>query len=156
MKQIAIFSAAVVLVAASAQGSDSSSADGSLSDVVLAHELRTAFYVHAPSSLSAKVSRAVRSWCSSEDRQRLANTTPANSDTVDWLCANQKLRYYRSIYINGHKGPYVLVCEDNGTSSLKYFGVDLVADMITGGACVPAELDGTAYQLYFEGVNVEE
>lgn len=48
-----------------------------------------------------------------------------------------------------------MVCEDNGTSSLKYFGVDLVATIIEDGSCVSAEFDGTAYQLHFGSVGGE-
>ena len=100
------------------------------------------------------MSKTVRSWCSSADRERTADSNEANAKTVGWLCAKHKLRYFRSVYVNGDKGPHGLVCEDNGTSRLKYFGTDLVAEVVEGGECVPAEFDGAAYQLQFESVNV--
>ena len=154
MNRIVVFFSAIAVIAPAAHSDDSST--GNLPGIVLTHEIRTAFYEHAPSSLSAKVSVAVRSWCSSADREQLANSTPANAETVGWLCANRKLRFYRSVYVTGDKGPHVLVCEDYGPSSLKYFGMDMVSSIVTHGGCVPAEFDGTAYQLHFEDVNVED
>ena len=122
--------------------------------VIVADRIRAAFYEHAPNTLSAAMSKAVRSWCSSADRERTADSNKANAETVGWLCAKHKLRYFRSIYVNGEKGSHGLVCEDNGTSSLKYFGTDLVVSVIEDGECVPAEFDGTVYQLQFESVNI--
>lgn len=135
------------------RGEEVSATDAQLSDIVLTHELRTAFYEHAPLTRSAAVSKVVRSWCSGADRERVANGNKSNAETVDWLCAKNKLRYFRSVYVNGAKGPHMLVCEDNGTSSLKYFGTDLVADVLEEGACVSAEFNGTTYELYFNSAN---
>lgn len=128
-------------------------ADAQLSDVVIADELRTAFYEHAPLIRSAAVSKSVRSWCSGPDRGKVANSNESHAETVGWLCAKTKLRYFRSVYVNGDKGPHMLVCEDNGTSSLKYFGVDLVDGLIEEGACVSVEFNGTTYELYFNSPN---
>jgi hypothetical protein len=140
-------------IATVARGDEVRSTDPQLSDVVIADEIRTAFYEHAPVVLAAAISKAVRSWCSGADREDLANRNKLNVETLGWLCGKNKLRYFRSVYVNGEKGPHVLVCEDNGTSSLKYFGVDLVADVIEEGACVPAEFNGAAYELYFDRID---
>ena len=112
--------------------------DPQLAEVILAHELRTAFYERAPFTRAAAAAKAVRAWCSGADR-----------DSGGWLYAKKELRYFRSVYVNGDKGPHMLVCEDNGTSSLKYFGVDLVDGLIEEGACVSVEFNGTTYELYF-------
>lgn len=136
-----------------AWGDEVKSPDAQLSDVVIADELRTAFYQHAPVALSATVSKAVRSWCSGADRERVANSNKSTAESVGWLCAKKKLRYFRSVYVNGALGPHVLVCEDNGTSSLKYFGIDLVADVLGEGVCVRADFNGTTYEFYFDNVN---
>jgi len=134
-------------------GEEVSATDAQLSEIVMTHELRTAFYEHAPLTRSAAVSKAVRSWCSGADRERVANSNESNAETVGWLCAKNELRYFRSVYVNGGKGPHILVCEDNGTSGLKYFGTDLVADVLEGGVCVSAEFNGTTYELYFNSAD---
>jgi hypothetical protein len=110
-------------------------------EIVLVHELRTAFYEHAPKSLARAMSSAVVAWCS-------AGRSEPIERALSWLCRGQKLVYFRSVYVSGGKGPHGLVCEDNGTSSLKYFGMDLVADVIDDRSCVPAEFDGSRYKLY--------
>ncbi len=106
--------------------------------------------------LARQLSKAVVAWCSSADREPVAASDEANAATVGWLCGQHRLRYFRSVYVTGPKGPHALVCEDNGTSSLKYFGIDLVAEVIADGACVPAEFDGSVYQLVFDNVNRAE
>jgi hypothetical protein len=122
-------------------------------EIMIADEVRMAFYEQAPSSLAAAMSKAVGLWCLTADRRRVADSGKSNSETVEWLCERHKLHYFRNVYVTGTRGPHGLVCEDSGTSSLKYFGVDLVTQLIEYGSCVPAELDGTAYQLHFESVN---
>jgi hypothetical protein len=139
------------LVATSAYANNASSNGGQ--EIVIADEVRTAFYEPAPLVLATPMSRAVDTWCSAADRRRIAESGKANAETVGWLCGSRKLRYFRNVYVTGTKGNHGLVCEDNGTSSLRYFGVDLVASIIRDGSCVPAELDGAAYQLHFESVN---
>ena len=47
-------------------------------EIVIADELRTAFYEHAPRSLAAAMSKAVVAWCSSE-------RSAPGSDAVSWL-----------------------------------------------------------------------
>jgi len=121
--------------------------------IIIADEARTAFYERAPGSLAGEMSKAVGSWCSTADRRRIADSGKANAETVGWLCGRDKLRYFRNVYVTGTKGPHGLVCESNGTSSLRYFGVDLVNESVEFGSCVPVELDGTVYQLRFENVN---
>lgn len=117
----------------------------SLQEVVIADELRTAFYEHAPLSLATEMSKAVSSWCSSSRSE----AAPA---AVGWLCRGNKPVYFRSVYVNGSKGKHGLVCENNGTSTLKYFGMDLVAERIANSSCVAAEYDGSVYALYVEKV----
>ncbi|MBV6417316.1 MAG: hypothetical protein CMLOHMNK_01963 [Steroidobacteraceae bacterium] len=61
--------------------------------------------------------------------------------------------YFRSVYINGERGSHGLVCEDYDSSTFKYLGMDLVAESIADGSCVPAErYSGSEYELYVEGV----
>jgi hypothetical protein len=122
-------------------------------EIIIADEVRTAFYEQAPRSLAGGMSKAVGSWCSTADRRRVAGSGKANAETVGWLCGRDNLRYFRNVYVTGTKGPHGLVCESNGTSSLRYFGVDLVNESIEFGSCVPAALRGTVYQLSFESVN---
>jgi len=122
-------------------------------EVVIADELRTAFYEHAPRALATLMSKAVISWCA-KFSQNVATTSEANDD-LGWLCRGQRLAYFRSVYVNGEKGRHGLVCEANGTTSLKYFGIDLVADLIEGESCVSAEFDGEKYSLYFKDRGVD-
>jgi hypothetical protein len=119
--------------------------------IVIADELRTAFYEHAPRSLAAAMSKAVESWCSAAKSASPGNA--AKPEAASWLCQGQELSYFRSVYINGEKGRHGLVCENSGTSTLKYFGIDLVADVVADGSCVPAEFDGAAYRLNLESVD---
>jgi hypothetical protein len=151
MNRKACLCATAALAAASAYANEVS--PSGRVEIVVADEVRTAFYEQAPPSLAAAMSRAAGSWCSSADRHRVADSRKSNAETVGWLCGKHKLRYFRNVYVTGGRGPHGLVCEDNGTSNLKYFGVDLVAAIIEEGSCVPAECDETAYQLHFESVN---
>jgi hypothetical protein len=155
--RLAVVSAALtapaVAVASAAPDDDAKATAAVLSQIVLSHEVRTAFYEHAPMKLSAAMSQAVRVWCSSANRERMTDSNTANADIVSWLCANHKLRYFRKVYVTGARGSRALVCEDNGTSSLKYFGTDLVAEIVEAGKCVPAEFDGTRYELQLESVD---
>jgi hypothetical protein len=34
--------------------------------------------------------------------------------------------------------------------TLKYFGTDLVDEVLADGSCIPAEVDGTTYRLNFK------
>jgi hypothetical protein len=123
-----------------------------LSEIVVADELRSAFYEKAPSAMAAAIGNAVKSWCSSPERSQFAGKGEANSKTVEWLCGRQKLHYFRSIYITGEKGPHGLVCGEG--SSYRYLGVDFVNESIKYGGCVPAESEEKkTYQLYFDVVN---
>jgi hypothetical protein len=148
---VACLGAIATIAAASAYADQGRPSGGT--EIVIADEVRTAFYEHARSSLAAAMSKAVGLWCSTEDRHRVAESGKSNAETVEWLCGRHQLRYFRNVYVTGARGPHGLVCEDVGTSSLKYFGVDLTKDSIEFGSCVPAEWDGTAYQLHFENVN---
>src|SRR5689334_3238124 len=94
-------------------------AGAELSDIVIADEVRTAYYEHAPRSLAAAMSKAVDSWCSVAGKS-------SKSGASSWLCHGNNPVYFRSVYVTGSKGPHGLVCENNGTSALKYFGMDLV------------------------------
>ena len=131
--------AVLVVSPVSADDTDTQSSQ----EIVIADELRTAFYEHAPRSLATTMSKAVVSWCSSYRNE-------SEADLVSWLCRGDKLVYFRSVYVNGAKGRHGLVCENNGTSTLKYFGMDLVADVVADGSCVQAEFDGSVYELYVE------
>jgi len=117
-------------------------------EIVVADEVRTAFYEHAPRALAVAMSRAVESWCSKAGRT--PDEHEAKAETVSWLCGGQKLSYFRSVYVIGTVGSHGLVCESNGTSTLKYFGTDLVDEVVGDGSCVLAELDGTTYRLNFK------
>lgn len=114
----------------------------SLQEIVLADELRTAFYERAPAPLAATMSSAVRLRCMS---------SAPDTETVPWLCSG-RLVYLRSVYVNGARGRHGLVCANDGTSTLKYFGTDLVAEVVAHGSCVRAEFDGNTYKLHVESV----
>ena len=151
MNRVTCLCAIAAFASASAYANEVSPNRGE--EIIIADEVRTAFYEQASGSLAGEMSKAVGSWCSTADRRRIADSGKANAETVGWLCGRDKLRYFRNVYVSGAKGPHGLVCQSNGTSSLKYFGVDLVNESIEFGSCVPAELDGTVYQLRFESVN---
>jgi hypothetical protein len=147
MDRMSTIRAIAVFIASAIYANDS---DGSeLPDISIADEVRTAYYEHAPRRLAAAMSKAVDSWCSAARQM----SKPGASS---WLCRKQKLAYFRSVYVTGTKGGHGLVCEGNGTSTLKYFGVDLVNDVVTGGSCVLAEFDGTVYRLYAENIDSDE
>jgi hypothetical protein len=122
--------------------------DSGTEEIVIADEVRTAFYEHAPRSLAAAMSRAVESWCGTA--RRIPDGREVKAETVRWLCGRQKLSYFRNVYVIGTVGVHGLVCEDNGTSTLKYFGTDLVDEVLADGSCIPAEVDGTTYRLNFK------
>jgi hypothetical protein len=135
----------VTLLVAGLFCADDARAQGS-EEIVIADELRTAFYEHAPRALSTAMSKAVVAWCSSERRA-------PEADAVSWLCGGTNLVYFRSVYINGERGSHGLVCQDLDAPTFKYLGMDLVADSIADGSCVPVErYYGSEYELYLEGV----
>jgi hypothetical protein len=139
----------LVLVVAHAHAAELKSSD--LSEIVVADELRSAFYEKVPSAMAAAIGRAVKSWCSSEARSQFADKAEANAKTVEWLCGKQKLSYFRDVYPSGEKGPHRIVCKEN----LKYMGDDMVMESIEYGSCVPVQLesDWKTYKLNFENVN---
>src|SRR5690349_19213258 len=53
-------------------------------EIVIADELRTAFYEHAPRSLAAAMSKAVGVWCATADHASYKNKSKA--DAASWLC----------------------------------------------------------------------
>jgi hypothetical protein len=142
--------AAVVLVAGWVCA-DESEAQSS-QEIVLVHELRSAFYERAPRSLSAAMSKAVDSWCSTA---RESSTNGSKPKVSTWLCDGRELSYFRSVYINGDKGRHGLVCESYDADTFEYFGLDLVDENLADGTCVVAEFNGEAYELYFESDNGE-
>src|SRR5262245_25727175 len=111
MNRIARSCAATVLLASPLCAGDAHAQ--SSEEIVIADELRTAFYEHAPRSLATQMSKAVVAWCSSD-------RSGTRAVAVGWLCRGEKLVYFRSVYLNGEKGPHGLVCESNGTSALRY------------------------------------
>jgi hypothetical protein len=117
-------------------------------EIVLTHELRSSFYERAPRSLAAAMSNAVDSWCSTADGASYPDQ--ATADALSWLCRKEELSYFRSIYINGSKGRHGLVCE---TFDAKYLGMDLITESVANGSCVPAEFDGSVYELYIQPVS---
>ena len=119
------------------------------SEVVIADEIRTAYYERAPKSLRDSMSRAVKSLCSSTKEIEGANVSK-------WLCQNNKLNYFRSVYVNGNKGAHGLVCEENSSDFFKYFGVDLVPIVLNEGDCISANFDGKNYELVIEEDSFEE
>jgi len=114
-------------------------------EIVLANELRTAFYEHAPRALASAMSQAVATWCSSKHGA-------AESDALSWLCAGGNLVYFRSVYINGDKGPHGLVCEHYDGHAFRYLGLDLAAESVADHSCVPAASDGSRYELVVDEV----
>jgi hypothetical protein len=72
MNQVACLRAIVVLASASAYATDVSPKGGD--EIIIADEVRTAFYEQAPRSMAAVMSKAVGSWCSTEDRHRVADS----------------------------------------------------------------------------------
>lgn len=147
MSRIARTCAVVAIVARPVCAGDASAQ--SPQELVLVHELRTSFYERAPRSLSAAMSEAVESWCS----VRVPSGSDSKREAFAWLCLGKEPSYFRSVYINGNKGPHGLVCENVDLSTYKYLGVDLVADLVADGTCVGAEFVGETYELHVESDN---
>jgi hypothetical protein len=122
--------------------------DEGVVEVIIADELRTAFFEHAPRRLASSMSKAVTLWCSTPPPRTSASSD--EDDPLKWLCQGKKPEYFRNVYVNGQRGRHGLVCKSNGTSSLRYFGVDLVASVLEDESCVAAEYDGEEYTLYFK------
>jgi hypothetical protein len=120
------------------------------SEVIVADELRSAFYEKAPPRVAVAISKAVGAWCASGERRQFADKSKANGETIGWLCGSEKLHFYRSVYLTGARGAHAAVCENDS----KYMGIDMVNELIEFGACVPAESEeNKTYQLYFGAVN---
>ena len=152
MSRIARSCAGVALVASLVCVDDTGAQ--SSQEIVLAHELRTAFYELAPRSLSAAMSEAVASWCSAAAEE--PSRDDSEPEPSSWLCLGQERSYFRSVYINGKKGRHGLVCENHYASSFKYFGMDLVFDVLADRTCVVAEFNGEAYELYVESSHADD
>lgn len=110
--------------------------------VVLQDEMRTAFYEHAPAIQASSMAGAVQSYCANSQQ---GSTVPA------WLCGRPHHRYLISVYLSGAKGPHGLVCEDVGLFKLKYFGVDLVAGLISDHTCLSVECDDKVFHVIAPG-----
>jgi hypothetical protein len=134
----------IALLVGSPSGADETDGKSSV-EIVVADELRSAFYEHAPRSLASAMRKAVVSWCSS-------NRDESHADAVNWLCQGGELAYFRSVYPTGAKGGHGLVCEDNSPYTPKFIGMDAVAEVVADGSCVRAESDGSAYELYVDEV----
>jgi len=114
--------------------------------IVIADEVRTAFYEHAPSSMAREMSAAVLVWC---EQFRDPNGDSSPPKQHQWLCGTYRLEYFRGVYVTGDRGPRGLVCERSGTTELRYFGQDLVNDLLEDGSCVAAHRSSKAtYELY--------
>jgi hypothetical protein len=111
-------------------------------EVIVADELRSAFYEKAPRALATAMSRAVAARCNTPPKAHGSGTE--SDPPLGWLCSGEKLHYLRSVYINGERGPHGLVCE---TGYYKYYGLDFVAELVKEGTCVPVERDRLTYEL---------
>jgi hypothetical protein len=121
-----------------------------LSEIVVADEIRPAFYERAPSKMVIAISKAVSLWCGSSERSRFVNKSEANANTAQWLCGSAKIHYFHNVYITGAKGVHGLVCRDE----YKYVGIDMVNDSIKDGSCVVADTEEkNLYRLYLGDVN---
>jgi hypothetical protein len=149
MNRITCLCSIAVFASASAHVNGASPKGGD-ETIIIADELRSAFYQKAPSKMAAAIGKAVGLWCLTAERHQFADKSEANAKTVEWLCGSQKLHYFGNVYLTGETGPHGLACEDK---LYKYLGVDMVAESIKFGWCVPAESDETVYQMHFENVN---
>ena len=113
------------------------------SEIVFSDEIRTAFYERAPNSLSTKMSKGVTNFCASSNKA-------IESHVNTWLCAKNKLNYFRSVYVTGSKGSHGLVCEASASNFFKYLGTDLLEQVIENSSCVVAEFDGEKYELVIQ------
>jgi hypothetical protein len=119
------------------------------SEIVFSDEIRTAFYERAPHSLGTKMSNGVISFCASSNKA-------IELHVKSWLCAKNKLNYFRSVYVTGSKGPHGLICEASGSSFFKYLGTDLLEQVTEEGSCVVAEFDGEKYELVIQESSEEK
>ncbi|MCP5146349.1 MAG: hypothetical protein H6978_16180 [Gammaproteobacteria bacterium] len=115
-------------------------------DVVIADELRTAYFERAPRGLARSMSKAVSEWCSTD-------SGGPEAEAVGWLCQHTKAMYFRSVYINGERGFHGLVCRTMDSPRFKYVGMDVVEESLVDGECVPVERGYDAeYALYVDRI----
>jgi len=135
-----------LLVALTFCGTNAIAAQPALDQIVIADEVRTAFFEHAPTNLAGQMSVAVRAWC---DQFRDSNRNAAPPTQHRWLCGDHRLEYFRGVYVTGNRGPRGLICEKSGTTDLQYFGLDLVNDLLEDGSCVTAHRSSKdTYELF--------
>ena len=99
MNRITCLCSVAVFASASAHASGASPKGGD--EIIIADELRSAFYEKAPSKVDAAISKAVGLWCLTAERRQFADKSQANAKTVQWLCRSQKLHYFGNVYITG-------------------------------------------------------
>jgi hypothetical protein len=87
-------------------------------------------------------------WCREQSRPGPKGENHSPAEIAKWLCSKDGHQYFRSVYVTGGRGPHGLVCESNGTSGLRFFGMDLVEDLLKAGDCVVAEVEGEGFQLW--------
>jgi hypothetical protein len=87
-------------------------------DVVLADDVRIAFYEAAPGSMETSMRNAVDEACSATDPASWA-----------WLCAGEPLRFLREVNVLGARYQTGLVCsEEVVTPDLRYYTPDMFED----------------------------
>ena len=97
-------------------------------EVIIAHEVRIAFYEIAPASIAESMRVAVTLAC-------------ANLPTDGWLCSGRPLVFLRAVYVTGDKKLAGVVCPGNDSEAIEFYA----PDMIEGG-CVTASYNGEANQ----------
>jgi hypothetical protein len=98
-------------------------------EVIIADEVKIAFYEAAPRSLLESMQRAKDETCEAFGR----SSTPSKSETqqplVTWLCDGTPLRYFRAVNLLGSKYRSGLVCRmDSVTPNLRYYTVDMFSN----------------------------
>ena len=121
-----------------------------LSEVVVADEIRWAFYEKAPASIAAAMGRATRVWCSGTEGRHFQALSEASAKTSEWLCGKPNPYYYRNVYITGARGVQGIACKYN----YKYMSIDMASEAIEDGSCVVADSEEKdTYRLYLNEVN---
>ena len=108
-----------------------------IDQIIVADELRTAFYEAAPAKIAKSMRAAVVTAC-------------AEHDVTGWMCNGQSLSFLRGVYVNGFKQTKGYVCE--GMSDVKHLPPDLVEGNETEN-CVAVSYDEDSKRHYIDSVD---
>ena len=116
------------VAAVAAAGEEPSSKSG-LEDIVLADQIRIAFYEVAPRSVGASMRRAVEEVCARHEPAEASGDTRTESSKAVWLCSGKSLGFLRAVVVTGSKMTVGYVCDAEFVDSgVRYYTVDMFTD----------------------------